>query len=181
MLKSSQTDVMYDFSVIRTLRKREALTIQQVSDRSGISTAVISKLERNQSRAELDTLFKLARVFGMTATDLLSLSENRTAQRQDEVDYTSSGFHFRRITYGNLSAFHGTAPKGTRHSKPEVHHDDYEICWVLKGTVSIQLPHETHQLTPGKSIQFDAVLEHTYEVHEDCEVIITHLKKEKRF
>ena len=44
---------MYDFSFLRQLRKRDDLTIGAVSARSGISAAVISKLERNQTRAEL--------------------------------------------------------------------------------------------------------------------------------
>jgi transcriptional regulator with XRE-family HTH domain len=181
MSESVTAAEMYDFSVLRTLRKGKNLTISQVSGRSGISTAVISKLERNQSRAEIDTLFKLARVFGMNATDLLRLAEQRTAQQQAEVDFSSSGFHFRRITFGNMSAYIGTAPKGTKHSKPEVHHDDYEICWILEGSVSLVLPNETHRLAAGQSVQFDAILEHMYEVHEDCKVLIIHLKKDKRF
>ena len=31
------------------------------------------------------------------------------------------------------------------------------------------------------SLQFDALMPHTYEVLEDCEIIIIHLKKGNRF
>ena len=172
---------MYDFAVLRKLRKRESLTIAEVSASSGISTAVISKLERNQSMAELLTLFRLGRVFGMTAAELLALAENRTAQEQDAETYTSAGFRFKRISYGNVQAFHGRAPAGTEHSKPEVHRDVYEICWILKGEVSVTLPGEIHRLAAGQSVQFDAVLDHSYTVHEACEVLIIHLTKNKRF
>jgi transcriptional regulator with XRE-family HTH domain len=172
---------MYDFAVLRELRKRESLTIAEVSASSGISTAVISKLERNQSMAELLTLFRLGRVFGMTAAELLALAEKRTAQEQDAETYTSAGFHFKRISYGNVQAFHGRAPAGTEHSKPEVHRDVYEICWILKGEVSVALPSEIHRLAAGQSVQFDAVLDHRYTVHEACEVLIIHLTKNKRF
>ena len=48
--------LMYDFSFLRELRKHEGLTIGDVSARSGISAAVISKLERNRSGVELGTL-----------------------------------------------------------------------------------------------------------------------------
>jgi len=43
---------MYDFSILRDLRKRSGLNIADVSARSGVSAAVISKLERNP---KLDT------------------------------------------------------------------------------------------------------------------------------
>jgi transcriptional regulator with XRE-family HTH domain len=78
---------MYDFSVLRQLRKREGLTIADLSSRSGVSPAVISKLERNQTSAELPTLFYLGRAFGMNATDLLMLAESRTAHRSKETQH----------------------------------------------------------------------------------------------
>ncbi|RKX92599.1 MAG: hypothetical protein DRZ90_13690, partial [Spirochaetes bacterium] len=41
------TSVFYDFSILRNLRKRSGFTIADVSEKSGVSQAVISKLERN--------------------------------------------------------------------------------------------------------------------------------------
>ena len=63
-MKQKELHNMFDFSVLRELRKREGLTIEATSKRSGVSPAVISKLERNQTRAELETLFRISRVFG---------------------------------------------------------------------------------------------------------------------
>lgn len=171
----------YDFAVLRDLRKRAGLTIGEVCGRSGVSAAVISRLERNQSTAELDTLYRLARVFGLTATDLLSLTERRRAQATVEKSYTSNGFRFRVVRYGNLQAFHGEAARGAHIRKPEIHHDDYELCWVLRGRIRLALPDEVHLLEAGQAVQFDAVLEHTYEALEDCAIIIIHLTKGKRF
>jgi len=172
---------MFDFAVLRELRKREGYTIELVSSRSGVSPAVISKLERNKTQAELETLFKLARVFGLSATDLLSLAESRTAQMKRGSDYSSGDFHFQRLHYSNATAFHGFAEAGAAVSRPEIHRDEYEICWALKGSLRIRLPNETHDLAAGDAVQFDAVLEHTYEALEDCELLILHLSKGKRF
>ena len=172
---------MYDFSVLRNLRKRENLTIADVSQRSGISPAVISKLERNHTRAELGTLFRLSRVFGLSTTDLLGLAESRTAHKKRASKHETNGFHFTEIRYANCRALHGTAPAGARASRPEIHGDDYEICWVQRGKIRFSLPDETHDLIAGEAIQFDAILQHTYEALADCEVIILHLRKGKRF
>jgi transcriptional regulator with XRE-family HTH domain len=172
---------MYDFSVLRELRKREGLNIADVSDRSGISAAVISKLERNRTTAELETLFRLSRVFGMNATDLMALAERRTAHKTTASDHRSDGFDFTGIRYSNVRCLLGTAARGKKVFRPEIHQDDYEVCWVLKGKLRLTLPHEAHELKVGHAVQFDAILEHTYEALDDCQVLILHLRKGKRF
>ena len=172
---------MYDFSVLRQLRKREGLTIADLSTRSGVSPAVISKLERNQTSAELPTLFYLGRAFGMNATDLLMLAESRTTHRSRETQHQSGAFTFREILYGNVRALLGVARAGGKVSNPEIHQDDLEVCWVLRGRIKVTLPHEQPVLRAGDCVQFDAILEHSYEVIEDCQILILHLKKGKRF
>ena len=171
----------FDFSVLRGLRKREGLTIGELSVRSGVSPAVISKLERNQTRAELETLFRLARVFGLTATDLLALAERRTAHRVKGVAHRSDGFALRSVTYGNARLFFADAARGARTHRPEIHHDDYEICWVLEGAVEVALPREKHVLGAGDAVQFDAALEHTYRARSPSRIVIAHITKGKRF
>jgi len=172
---------MYNFSVLRDLRKREGMTIADLSEKTGISPAVISKLERNQATAGLGTLFRLARAFGITSAELLALIESRTAQCKKESDRIVEDFHFRQIEFANSKCFYAEAPKGACRSNPDAHRDDYETCWVLEGSMKVVLPYETHILNAGDCLQFDALFEHTYEVLEDCRIIIQHLHKQKRF
>lgn len=179
--KSRSMPSMFDFSILRELRKRSGLTITDLSRQTGISSAVISKLERNQTAAELATLFALSRAFGMNTTDLLTLAEARMAHKTRETSYQSGAFRFRRIQYGNLSALLGEARAGGNVSKPEIHEDDLELCWVLHGQVKVTLPHERYDLGPGECVQFDAIREHSYEVIQDCQILILHLRKGKRF
>ena len=171
----------FDFSSLRDLRKRSGLTIDEVSTRSGVSAAVISKLERNQNSAELPTLYRLARVFGMTAGDLLSLAEAPFAQKTGESRHKTGGFNFREVNYSNVKVLHCTALAGESISRPEIHQDDYELCWVLKGSLILRLPQEEITLNEGESLQFDAILQHTYEAVTDCELIILHLRKNNRY
>lgn len=179
-IASSYAD-MYDFSILRSLRKRENLSIADLSHRSGVSPAVISKLERNQTRAELDTIYRLARVFSINPSELISLAERRTAQRVRETRHTSSGFRFREITFGNVRCLLGEAEAGSTVSRPKIHRDDYEVCWVVDGKLKFYLPGETLELEAGDAIQFDALLEHTYNAATDCRILITHIKKAKRY
>ena len=170
-----------NFSILRELRKQHDLSIAQLSERSGVAASVISKLERNCHTAEMETLFRLARVFGITLSDFISLAENRTSHRVNSERYASGDFIFDRVDYGNMWAMHAVAHAGAKLSAPSLHRDDYELFWVLKGQVRFTLPGEVYELSAGESIQFDALLPHTCEALTDCEIIITHLKKGKRF
>jgi len=173
--------LMFDFSALRLLRTQRNLTIADLSATSGVSAAVISKLERNLQSAELDTVFRLSRAFGMSATDLLALVESPLVHRTAEDQHRSGSFKFRQVRFANVVAMEGTAPAGAMLSRPEIHRDDNELCWVLEGRLRLSLPHEVCELSAGESIQFDAILEHTYHSLEDCRFVILHLRKDKRY
>lgn len=171
----------FDFSVLRRLREQHELTLAALSEASGVSLGVISKLERNQQSAELDTLFRLARAFGLSTTDLLAMAESPLAHRTAEKPYRSGDFRFRQVKYANVVALLGSAPAGARVNRPEIHHDDTEVCWVTEGKLRLSLPHEDCVLESGESIQFDAIQQHTYEALADSTFVILHLRKDKRY
>ena len=171
----------WDFGVLRQLRRQLDWSIADLSERSGVAASVISKLERNWSKAELETLYKLSQAFSMNLSDLLALAEKRTAQQVAEQEYGSDGFSFRRVSYGNIRCMTAVAPAGARLCKPAVHKEDSEMCWVQEGVVEIFVAGHRYKLEKGMSLQFDALLDHEYNVLEDCKLIITHLKKNKRF
>lgn len=175
------TDLTLDFSIVRDLRKRAGITLDDVSKQSGVSIAGLSKLERNQNMIELDTLYRLARVFGLSATDLLNLAESCSAHLKTAEAYTSGPFDFEKVAFKGIDCFRAKAKAGNRLSKPEAHGDEFEICWLHSGSIIISLPREKHTLTPGQALKFDAALPHSYEILEDSEMTILHIEKTHRF
>jgi transcriptional regulator with XRE-family HTH domain len=167
----------YDFSVIRNLRKAQGFTISDVSESSGISTAVISRIERNQAVPELETLARLGKAFGISATDLLALAEFRAPQLTRSQNYISGGFQFQHIQFMNVQAFVGTALGGGTVMRPEVHHNDHEICWVLSGPIEIHLNQDVFKLKEGEAMQFDSSLMHSYKASSGSRILILHLRK----
>jgi len=174
-------DLTLDFSVVRDLRKRAGMTLDDVSRQSGVSIAGLSKLERNQNMVELDTLYRLARVFSLSATDLLSLAESCSAKLKEVERYTSGPFKFERVQFKGINCFRATAKAGDSLRKPEAHGDEFEICWLHKGSIRITLPREQHTLKPGQALKFDAALEHSYDILESSEMSIIHIEKTHRF
>ena len=109
------------------------------------------------------------------------MAEKRTAQQVSEQIYSSNDFDFKRISYSNMRCMTATAPAGAILCRPSVHREDSEMCWVQQGVVEITVAGQRYKLEAGMSLQFDALLDHEYKVLEDCKLIITHLKKNKRF
>ncbi|HUF64280.1 MAG TPA: XRE family transcriptional regulator [Verrucomicrobiales bacterium] len=181
LVPSTQAIPRFDFSVVRRLRQREGQTLAQLSERSGVSIPVLSKLERNQSAAELDTLARLARAFDLTAGDLIALAESPLAHRSKAGAYESNSFSFHRIRYANHALILAEAPAGARLSKPEVHRDELETCWALEGRLRITIGNQVLELAPGESVQFDAAEAHSYETLADSIFLILHLRKPNRF
>ncbi|NBB78353.1 MAG: helix-turn-helix domain-containing protein [Verrucomicrobia bacterium] len=174
-------ELTVDFSIVRDLRKRAGLTLEAVSQKSGVSIAGLSKLERNQNMIELDTLYRLARVFGLSATDLLNLAESCSATPKTAERYDSGPFKFEKFSFKGIDCFQATARKGGELSKPEAHGDEFEICWLREGHVRITLPREIHELKPGNALKFDAALPHRYEILDHSEMTILHIEKTHRF
>ena len=179
--EKTQDNSALDFGILRTLRKREGMSIAELARASGVSASVISKLERNKTSAETETLYRIARTFRITLSDLICLAEKQTSHAVHSEQYRSGDFLFERVSYNHLRCMHASAKAGTKLSTPELHRDDYELCWVLHGCLRLSLPEETHLIRTGTAVQFDALLHHTYETLEDTELFIVHLQKPKRF
>lgn len=109
------------------------------------------------------------------------MAESSLAHRVNEISHRSGQFRFREIRYANAVALLGEAPAGADISRPEVHHDDTEVCWVWEGCLRLVLPHAAFELQAGQSIQFDAIQEHTYAALSDTRFLIMHLRKDKRY
>jgi len=62
-------------TVIRTLRKREKLTQEDISFECGVDRAFLSQIERGKQLPSILTLFKLARVLGTTPSSILQQVE----------------------------------------------------------------------------------------------------------
>ena len=131
-MKSDPTaDPRWDFGILRSLRKQFKWSIADLSERAQIAPSVISKLERHQSCAELDTLYKIAQAFGMNLSDLMALAEKRTVQQVQEQSYNIDDFAFKRVSYGNMRCMTACAPAGAKLCRPAIHREDKTLTFYL--------------------------------------------------
>lgn len=75
---------MVDFGPkLKTLRKNQKLTQQQLADRIGVAKSVVSYYESGDRYPSYDVLIKIARTFHVTTDYLLDLEKNLTLDVSD--------------------------------------------------------------------------------------------------
>ena len=100
MRRAAEVRRKYDFGVIRTLRQRRGLTIEQFARECGLSYAPISRIETNLIKPNLETLDKVASGLGISTYNLVAMAERRETRVQDARDFNAGEFIFQATGHG---------------------------------------------------------------------------------
>lgn len=159
---------------LRSLRLKKKMRLVELAKHTGLSAAMLSKLERGVLYPTLPTLLRIALVFGVGLDHFFSAAASRRAlgivRRRERSRFTERlggrdpAWEFECLDFAaterKLNAywvkFH--AP-----SRPRPHaHDGAEFLHVLKGALHLDIGGEVHELEEGDSIYFDASQPHSY-------------------
>ena len=159
---------------LRTLRKAQKVTLVELSTRSGVDSATISRIETGQMTGTLECHGRLATALGVKITDLYSGIEE--ARTKDALTLQSSSQHsdvYVRQTGKSSMAMHTSdilkkklmpvlitiEPGGSTHQE-EAKVGTERFLHVLEGHVEIRVGEQTYQLKRGGSVYLDASLLH---------------------
>ena len=100
------TDRSVDLEVgarIKALRAGQALTLEALADRTGVSRAMISRIERGESSATAQLLYRLCGGLGVTLSGLFARAEppsSRLSRRADQATWRDpeTGYVRRRVS-----------------------------------------------------------------------------------
>ncbi|MGI6853862.1 helix-turn-helix domain-containing protein [Mesorhizobium sp. 1B3] len=160
---------------LRRLRKITGLTLKELSDRAGLATSTISKIENDRMSPTYDVLLKLA---AGLAIDLSSLLEGpATVQASGRLDVTRAAERRKHPTgtYVYEPFATGLTRKGmdptvvrvTARSIDEfpdlIRHPGEELVFVISGTVELHAEfYAPIRLEAGDSAYYDATMGHAY-------------------
>ena len=161
---------------LRSLRLRKSMGLAQLAAHTGLSAAMLSKLENARLVPTLPTLVRIATVFDVGLDYFFTDPRKRhvvAISRKDEriklpsdakspdaaYDFESLNF---RATERKLNAFlahfHDPPPaKIAPHS-----HAGLEFLYVIDGKLEISIGTEIYQLSKGDAIYFDPIQKHAY-------------------
>ncbi|WP_424831466.1 helix-turn-helix domain-containing protein [Ruegeria sp.] len=159
-------------STVKANRVLSGLTLTELSARSGVSTAMISKIERGQVSASLGTLDALASGIGVPLISLFAGTVERSdvsfvvAGEGVTVQRLGTGFGHSYKLIGRAEANHVSfesfsvtleAPLGTR---PLYQHQGVEFIHVTDGEMVYGCGDEAYHMRPGDSLSFDSNAAH---------------------
>ncbi|WP_291037849.1 XRE family transcriptional regulator [Herbiconiux sp.] len=153
---------------IREIRAQRGLTVAQLAGSAGVSSGLISQVERGLADPSLETLRQIARVLEVPLFELFVDEEesSRVAvmRKGEHIEITTPATS---ITYTRLSKARGTievlqgdiAPGGESSTEPRSHAAE-ECIVVVAGTLSIDVDGSTVVLEAGDSCHYDSRLPH---------------------
>jgi len=161
---------------LRSLRLRKSMGLAQLTAHTGLSAAMLSKLENARLVPTLPTLVRIATVFDVGLdyffTDarkrhVVAISrKNERIKFPAEAKPRNAAYEFESLNFraserklnAFLAYFHNLpAEKDAPH-----YHAGVEFLYIMDGELEISIGTETYQLSKGDAIYFDSVQKHAY-------------------
>ena len=147
---------------IRSTRKSYAMSIQELAEQTGISSAMISLVERGRAVPSLGTLVAVASELRISLGDLFAGEEGSAPEAVTRVGSQRVLRMGERIT---RTVIIENFAEGFRLSKDEwlpgaksepelARHPGFEVGYVLKGELSVDLEDATYVLKPGDVVSY---------------------------
>jgi transcriptional regulator with XRE-family HTH domain len=190
MLSETLTAGLRQYAIgakIRALRQGKKLGLVQLGEHTGLSPAMLSKIERGQLIPTLPTLLRIALVFGVgldhffaEPPDRPKVAVVRKSERlrlpdrpgEDVASYFFESLDF-PVTDRKLQAFFAEFPARSKESKSH-QHNGAELVYVLKGRLTLSIAGSDFVLDEGDAIYFDSAAPHSYRCDErtPCSAIV---------
>jgi transcriptional regulator with XRE-family HTH domain len=155
---------------IRQTRNQKAITLQELSERSGLSKGFICQLENDKSTPSLQALERLSGGLGVPMAYLFLKPEERLhvvrESEQAANSFLSEGVQMQLLSAKGrqLRMMVMELPPGAVLHGAEGHaHEGEECHFVLQGTVKYTQGEQTAVLRKGDSVHFNGYIHHRVE------------------
>lgn len=162
-------------SKLRRLRLRKSMGLVQLAAHTGLSPALLSKLEREVMHPTLPTLLRIAMVFGVgleyffnsEPKPVLGLVRARDRIRFPErPGETGVSYFFEHLDFPvagrRLEAFYAEFQPVEPGAVPPHTHPSIEFLYVIRGKLMLAIADDAIALAAGDAIYFDASVPHGY-------------------
>ncbi|BAP44893.1 transcriptional regulator [Pseudomonas sp. StFLB209] len=150
---------------IAHLRTQQRLSLAQLAERSGVSKAMISKIERLESSPTAVVLGKLAAGLGIALTELLADDTpddaSRLRRRDEQETWRDPSTGYLRRQVAELDEASGSElveidlPAGSRIDYPRWQANAYrQRLWLLEGELQVTYGEQVYQLQSGDHLDF---------------------------
>ncbi len=160
---------------MRSLRLKKKMGLVELGKHTGLSPALLSKIERGRLFPTLPTLLRIALVFSVGLEYFFAGSRERplvaVVRKKQRMRFPNqpgawqASWEFESLDFpaterrmnAYFAEFHAAEDDAQAHDHPGA-----EFLYVLSGKLGVRVAGEEHLLDPGDSMYFDSALPHRY-------------------
>lgn len=175
---------------LRGLRLKKSMGLVELGKHTGLSAAMLSKLERGKVFPTLPTLLRIAMVFSV-GLDYFFTDERKRhvvaiVRKKDRLRFAekmgsaAAAYHFESLDFPanqrKFNAFLADFEAGPSERVRLHQHAGVEFLYLLHGKLELTIGSDVHRLDAGDSIYFDANVRHGYQrasSHSTTAVVVT--------
>lgn len=168
---------MLDGSKLRTIRLNNGLSLQQLSNKSGVSVAMISQIERNKVDPTMTILYKICQGLEITIASLFTTSdeENYVVKKSERktIILPNSKVKYQLLSSnlkGDLEMLLIELEPG-QEDRQTINHHGEECGFVIKGQLTVILNEKEYVLNEGDSIHFNSDIPHRFINQQDVKSV----------
>lgn len=179
MLSATLTEGLERYEIgpkLRALRLKKKMGLVQLGKHTGLSPALLSKVERGRLFPTLPTLLRISLVFGVGLEHFFAEAREKpvmaVVRKADRVRLPQnaegghSAYAFECLDYPaterKMNAyFVEFEPAGLEPFEPHAH-AGAEVLYLLRGKLTVNYDGEDHLLNEGDSMYFDSGRPHSY-------------------
>ncbi|GAB4335799.1 MAG: XRE family transcriptional regulator [Candidatus Abyssubacteria bacterium] len=172
---------------VKKLREEKGMSLAELAEKSGFSSALLSQIENHMISPPLGTLIKLAGAMDVSIGHffedkadapfvIVRAEERRHVSRVASKEGVKFGYRYESLAQDKknrfMEPFLVTLEPATKKDRNAYSHEGEEFIFVLDGEMEVTLEDHTDVLKPGDCIYFDSRLRHRVECVGDKETRI---------
>ncbi len=157
-------------NVLKTYREKVGIKQSVIANRAGISTSMLSQIERSVVSPSIDTLYMVCVALGLDMANLFSILNSKNSVRihhdQERLKTNSDGVIYEQLEVSNVSSYQIemfliTIEPNYSIGMSQTGHEGIEIGYVLMGCAQLIVNDIEYTLKKGDSVTFNSSLPHS--------------------
>jgi len=165
---------------VREVREQRGLSLQEMAERTGYSSALLSQIENHMISPPLGALIKIAKALGVKVGTffgedprepftIVRQHERKPVSRFASKEGVSYGYSYESLGFDkkdrHMEPFLVTLEPATVKSERLSTHDGEEFIFILEGEMEVILGKHKDILHPGDCIYYDSTIPHRVQCH----------------
>jgi len=167
-------------AVLKKLRKERHLSLEDLSELSGVSKLTLGNIERGETNPTIGMLWKISKSLSIPLMALFSTESSVNLSRAgeglrivgDEKNWIIEPIF--QDANNDMEMYRAYLQPNSSYHPEKHHHNTTELATVMFGTITIKVNNESFILNQYDSISFSTNGTHSYTNHSN-EVVVLHI------